>query len=138
MKPRAALHQSAPSAMARAMSKPLAILPEAPRRMRSRAPMPTSAIVHEAQAVAQGHAEMVHELQEGAAPVPPSFAVHDDEIGIDLRFGFPGPKGEAASRNGWWLSDRFWNRNNPLGDYSWYRSKQTRNRPGSTRPGTRR
>ena len=44
MKPRAALHQSAPSAMARAMSKPDTILPAAPSLMRSRAPMPISAL----------------------------------------------------------------------------------------------
>src|SRR5450432_815385 len=44
IKPRAALHQSAPSAIAQAMSKALAILPETPMRMRSRASMPTSAL----------------------------------------------------------------------------------------------
>ena len=42
MKPRAELHQSAPSAMARAMSKAVMILPAAPILMRWRAPMPTA------------------------------------------------------------------------------------------------
>ena len=44
MKPRAELHQSAPSAIALAISKAVTILPRAPMRMRSRAPMPTSAL----------------------------------------------------------------------------------------------
>ena len=44
MKPRAALHQSAPSAMARTMSKAVMILPAAPSLMRSRTPMPIRAL----------------------------------------------------------------------------------------------
>ncbi len=44
MKPRAELHQSAPIAIARAMSKAVAILPDAPILMRSRALMPTKAL----------------------------------------------------------------------------------------------
>ena len=44
MKPRAELHQSAPIAIARAMSNAVAILPAAPIRMRSRALMPISAL----------------------------------------------------------------------------------------------
>ena len=44
MKPRAALHQSAPRAIDRAMSKAEVILPDAPIRIRSRRPTPTSAL----------------------------------------------------------------------------------------------
>src|SRR5260221_3515030 len=44
MKPRAELHQSARIAMARAISKAVAIFPAAPMRMRSRALMPISAL----------------------------------------------------------------------------------------------
>jgi len=44
MNPRAALHQSAPSAMTRAMSKAEVILPEAPSFTRSRSPTPMSAL----------------------------------------------------------------------------------------------
>jgi len=44
IKARAELHQSAPSAIARAMSKAVVILPATPMRMRSRAPIPVSAL----------------------------------------------------------------------------------------------
>ena len=44
MKPRAELHQSAPNAMARAISKALAILPLAPILMRSRVLIPMRAL----------------------------------------------------------------------------------------------
>ena len=44
MKPRAALHQSAPSAMTRAISKAEVILPEAPSLTRSRSPTPMRAL----------------------------------------------------------------------------------------------
>ncbi|MNR15139.1 hypothetical protein D3C85_1316560 [compost metagenome] len=44
MKPRAALHQSAPMAMTRAMSKAVMILPDAPSLMRSRRFTPISVL----------------------------------------------------------------------------------------------
>ena len=44
MNPRAALHQSAPKASTRAMSKAEVILPLAPMRIRSRSPTPTKAL----------------------------------------------------------------------------------------------
>ena len=79
MKPRAELHQSAPSAMARAMSKAVMILPAAPSLMRSRAPMPTSALWTKLQAVAQRHAEMVHEFERRRAGAA-FLAVDHDEV----------------------------------------------------------
>ena len=71
MKARAALHQSAPSASARAMSKAVAILPAAPMRMRSRTPMPTSALCTKLNPSRIGMPRWSMN-SSGAAPVPPS------------------------------------------------------------------
>src|SRR4029077_16512863 len=82
MKPRAELHQSAPSAMARAMSKALTILPAAPSLMRSRTLMPISALCKKLSP--SRHAEMVEELEwrrAGAA----FRAIDHDEVRIDSR-----------------------------------------------------
>ena len=82
MKPRAALHQSAPSAMARAMSKAVTILPAAPMLDAVARADADQRVVHEIEALAQRHADMVDELQRrraGAAFV----AVDDDEVGLD-------------------------------------------------------
>ncbi len=83
MKPRAELHQSAPSAMTRAMSKAVMILPLAPSLMRPRTSMPTSALCT-SQAVAQRHADMIDEFQRCRAGAALR-AVDHDEIGIDAR-----------------------------------------------------
>ena len=79
MKPRALLHQSAPSAMARAMSKAVRILP------RTADPDPVAQagadqrIMDEVQAFAHRHADMVHELHR-RGPGAAFLAVHHDEI----------------------------------------------------------
>ena len=65
MKPRAALHQSAPSAITRAMSKPEVILPDAPSLMRSRRRAPTNAECTKVNPSPERHAEMVHEFEQG-------------------------------------------------------------------------
>ena len=71
MKPRAELHQSAPIAMARAMSKAVAILPAAPILMRSRALMPISALWTKLTPSRIGMPRWSMN-SSGAAPVPPS------------------------------------------------------------------
>ena len=71
MKPRAELHQSAPSAMTRAMSKALMILPAAPILMRSRALMPISALCTKFNPSRIGMPRWSVN-SSGAAPVPPS------------------------------------------------------------------
>ena len=71
MKPRAELHQSAPIAIARAMSKAVAILPAAPIRMRSRALMPISALWTKLTPSRIGMPRWSMN-SSGAAPVPPS------------------------------------------------------------------
>ena len=81
MKPRAELHQSAPSAMTRAMSKALTILPAAPSLMRSRAVDADQRVVHEVQSFAHRHADMVGEFQRRRAGAA-FLAVDDDEVGV--------------------------------------------------------
>jgi hypothetical protein len=71
MKPRALLHQSAPRAMARAMSKALTILPAAPILMRSRRFRPTSVLCTRRRPSCSG-APTWSVNSSGAAPVPPS------------------------------------------------------------------
>ncbi len=71
MKPRAELHQSAPIAIARAMSKAVAIFPEAPILMRSRALMPISALWTKLTPSRIGMPRWSMN-SSGAAPVPPS------------------------------------------------------------------
>ncbi|KAG0920489.1 hypothetical protein G6F32_015578 [Rhizopus arrhizus] len=71
MKPRPALHQSAPSAMVRAMSNALVILPAAPLRMRSRRSRPTSVLCTSSSASCIGTPTWATN-SAGAAPVPPS------------------------------------------------------------------
>jgi len=82
MKARAALHQSAPSAMARAMSNALAILPAAPIRTRSRTPMPMSALCTKLRPSRIGMPRWSMN-SSGAAPVPPFGAVHHHEVGAN-------------------------------------------------------
>ena len=71
MKPRAALHQSAPSAMARATSKALTTLPAQPMRMRSRKLIPVSVLCTSSSPSCSG-APTWSVNSSGAAPVPPS------------------------------------------------------------------
>ncbi len=71
MKPRAELHQSAPSAIARAMSKALTILPAAPMRTRPRSPSPTSVPWTSRRPSCSGVPTWSLN-SSGAAPVPPS------------------------------------------------------------------
>ena len=71
MKPRAELHQSAPSAMTQAMSNALMILPAAPILMRSRALMPISALCTKFNPSRIGMPRWSVN-SSGAAPVPPS------------------------------------------------------------------
>jgi hypothetical protein len=81
MKPRAELHQSAPSAMVRAMSKALTTLPAAPIRCAAQV-QPDQRVVHQQQAFLHGRADVVGELQRrgtGAA----LGAVDHDEVGRD-------------------------------------------------------
>ena len=82
MKPRAELHQSAPSAMARAMSKAVTILPLAPMLYALAHADADQRVVDEVEALAHRHAEMIDEFERrgaGAALV----AVDDDEVGED-------------------------------------------------------
>ena len=71
MKPRAELHQSAPSAIMRAMSKALITLPAQPRRMRARRFRPTSVLCTSSRPSCSG-APTWSVNSSGAAPVPPS------------------------------------------------------------------
>ena len=71
MKPRAALHQSAPSASMRAMSKPVTMLPAAPSLIRSRRPDPTRALCANTSPSRIG-VPTWSQNSSGAAPVPPS------------------------------------------------------------------
>ena len=82
MKPRAALHQSAPSAIARAMSKALTILPAAADADALAHADADQGVVHEDQALAHRHAEMIDEFERRRAGAA-LLAVDDDEIGID-------------------------------------------------------
>ena len=82
MKPRAALHQSAPSAMARAMSKAGMILPLAPTLDTVAGVDADQRVVDEIEPFAHRHAEMIDEFQRRRAGAA-LLAVHDDEIGID-------------------------------------------------------
>src|SRR5476651_2009843 len=91
MNARAALHQSAPSASARAMSKAVAILPAAPMRTRSRTPMPTSALCTKLNPSRIGMPRWSMN-SSGAAPVPPSLP-STDEIGVN-----PGLQHRLADR----------------------------------------
>ena len=84
MKPRAALPQSAPSAMTRAISKALMILPAAPMLDRDRGRDADQRIMHEVEAFLQRHAEVVGEFQRRGAGAA-FLAVDDDEVGIDPR-----------------------------------------------------
>src|ERR1700726_880180 len=67
----AELHQSAPIAIARAMSKAVAIFPAAPMRMRSRALMPINALWTKLTPSRIGM-PIWSMNSSGAAPVPPS------------------------------------------------------------------
>jgi hypothetical protein len=71
MKPRAELHQSAPSAISRAMSKALTTLPAAPMRMRCFRFSPTSELRTSSSPSCSG-APTWSVNSSGAAPVPPS------------------------------------------------------------------
>jgi hypothetical protein len=71
IKPRAALHQSAPSAITRAMSNAVVILPEAPSLIRSRRLVPTSAELTKLRPSRSGM-PIWSMNSSGAAPVPPS------------------------------------------------------------------
>ena len=72
MKPRAALHQSAPSAIARAMSKAVTILPEtADADALAQAPTPISALRTKTRPSRIGMPRWSAN-SSGAAPVPPS------------------------------------------------------------------
>jgi hypothetical protein len=94
MKPRAALHQSAPSASTRAMSKAEVILPLTHRSGSGRAGRRRPrALCDEGQAVAQRHADMVHEFQRGRAGAA-LLAVDHDEIRRD-----PGVEHGLADRH---------------------------------------
>ena len=101
MKPRAALHQSAPSAIARAMSKALTTLPAQPMRTRSRRFRPTSVLCTSSRPSCSG-APMVGELQRRRARAALG-AVDDDEVGHDaglehgLGDGEPFPRVADAS-----------------------------------------
>ena len=82
MKPRAELHQSAPIAIARAMSKAVAILPDGADLDAVARVDADQRVVDEIDALAHRHAQMVHEFQRrraGAAFI----AVDHDEVGID-------------------------------------------------------
>ena len=84
MKPRAELHQSAPSASARATSKALMILPLQPILMRWRRFSPTSVLLDEQQPLLQRRADVIDELERrrtGAA----FRAVDDDEVRSETR-----------------------------------------------------
>src|SRR5262245_10919460 len=96
MKPRAALHQSAPSAITRAMSKPEVIArstePDAIAQSGA-----DQGGMHEGQPVPQRHAKVIHELERGGAGAAFG-AVDDNEIrgdiglqhGLDDGQDFPG------------------------------------------------
>ena len=71
MNPRAELHQSAPSASTRAMSKPVMIRPAAPSRIVSRSPAPTRQLWANTSPSRKG-VPMWSTNSSGAAPVPPS------------------------------------------------------------------
>ena len=71
IKPRALLHQSAPSANARAISNALTIFPLAPTRMCSRKPAPTKVLCTKRKPSCSG-IPIWSENSKGAAPVPPS------------------------------------------------------------------
>jgi len=71
MKPRPALHQSAPSAIMRAMSKALMTLPAQPMRTRSRRFTPTNVLCTKSRPSCSG-APTWSLNSTGAAPVPPS------------------------------------------------------------------
>ena len=71
MKARAELHQSAPSAIDRAIADAVTILPLAPTLSRSRMPAPTS-VFWTASSPSLSGAPSESENSSGAAPVPPS------------------------------------------------------------------
>ena len=71
IKPRAALHQSAPSANKRAISKPVTTRPLAPRRMDCRSPAPTRQLWASTKPSRSG-VPTWSTNSSGAAPVPPS------------------------------------------------------------------
>ena len=71
MKPRAELHQSAPSAMARAMADADTSLPLAPILIRCRMPAPTRVFCTSISPSTSG-VPSESENSSGAAPVPPS------------------------------------------------------------------
>ncbi len=79
MKPRAELHQSAPSAIARATSNALMILPLQPILIRDAKIQPHERVVHEQQSLLERRADVIDELERrrtGAA----FGAVDDDEV----------------------------------------------------------
>ena len=82
MKPRAALTQSAPSAITATMSKALMILPLAPSLMRSRKPAPTSVLCTNSRPSRSGTPRW-SENSSGAAPVPPSLPSTTMKSGSD-------------------------------------------------------
>jgi hypothetical protein len=82
MKPRAELHQSAPIAIARAMSKAVAIFPGGADPDAIPRIDPDQRIVDETDALSHRHAHMVHEYQRRRASTT-FVAIDDDEIRID-------------------------------------------------------
>ena len=85
MKPRAALHQSAPSASVRARSNAVITLPLAPMRILSRRFRPTSVLCTSSSAFAQRRADVVGELERRRAGAAFA-AVDDDEVRQDAGF----------------------------------------------------
>ena len=84
MKPRAELHQSAPSAMARATSNALMILPLQPILIAIAQIQPHERVVHEQQPLLQRRADVIGELERRGARAAFG-AVDDDEVGQEPR-----------------------------------------------------